>query len=371
MRPYDYLIVGAGFFGAVFAYEASMRGKRCLVIDRRPHIGGNAFCENISGITVHKYGPHIFHTNSLKIWRYVNKFAEFNRFVNSPLALYKGRIYNLPFNMNTFYQLWRVVTPAEAQKKLEEETAPYKHILPSNLEEQALMLVGRDIYEIFIKGYTEKQWGRPCNMLPPSIIRRIPMRFTYDNSYFSDAYQGIPCGGYNNIFEKLLNGCEVRLSVDFSCDKKIDALADRVVYTGPLDEYFAYCYGPLEYRSLKFETSLIYSSNYQGNAVVNYTEFNIPYTRIIEHKHFDFGMQPNTVITKEFPAEWSLDCEPFYPVENDYNLKLYSKYAALARREINVIFGGRLAEYKYYNMDEVVGKALSIARSELGDEEEL
>lgn len=366
MRPYDYLIVGAGFFGAVFAYEASMRSKRCLVIDRRPHIGGNAFCENISGITVHKYGPHIFHTSDKTVWRYVNSFVEFNNFINSPLAYSNGRIYNLPFNMNTFYQLWGTATPGAAKDRLAIETAPYRKTTPTNLEEQALHLVGRDIYEKFIKEYTEKQWGRPCRTLPPSIIKRIPLRFIYDNNYFNDIYQGIPNGGYNGLFERLLERCEVCLSADFFLNKDFANVAGKIIYTGALDEYFSYRYGALEYRTLTFETLTLPVADYQGCAVVNYTGAEVPYTRIIEHKHFEFGKQPCTVITKEFPSEWACGAEPFYPIGDKRNRSIYRKYFELATAEKNVIFGGRLAEYKYYNMDEVVARALMAAKKEFG-----
>ena len=366
MQRYDYLIVGAGFFGAVFAHEAAAHGKKCLVIDRRRHIGGNAFCETISGITVHKYGPHIFHTSDKTVWRYVNRFAEFNNFINSPLAYYNGRIYNLPFNMNTFYQLWGTATPDAARNRLAMETAQYRKATPANLEEQALYLVGRDIYEKFIKGYTEKQWGRPCRNLPASVIKRIPLRFIYDNNYFNDLYQGIPNGGYNCLFELLLGGCEVCLSADFFSNKDFTDAAEKIIFTGALDEYFSYRYGPLEYRTLTFETSALPISDYQGCAVVNYTGAEVPYTRVIEHKHFEFGKQPCTVITKEFPAEWTQGSEPFYPIMDERNQSLYQKYVKLAVAEKNVIFGGRLAEYKYYNMDEVVARALAAAKKEFG-----
>lgn len=366
MRCYDYLIVGAGFFGAVFAHEAAAHGKKCLVIDRRSHIGGNAFCETVSGITVHKYGPHIFHTSDKTVWRYINKFAEFNNFINSPLAYCNGRIYNLPFNMNTFNQLWGTATPDAAKDRLAAETAPYRKTAPSNLEEQALYLVGRDIYEKFIKGYTEKQWGRPCRNLPPSVIKRIPLRFIYDNNYFNDVYQGIPNGGYNCLFERLLKRCEVCLSADFFSDKDFTDAAEKIIFTGALDEYFSYRYGPLEYRTLTFETSTLPVEDYQGCAVVNYTGAEVPYTRVIEHKHFEFGKQRCTVITKEFPAEWAQGAEPFYPIGDERNQSIYQKYFDLAAEEKNVIFGGRLAEYKYYNMDEVVAGALAAAKKEFG-----
>lgn len=368
MALYDYLIVGAGFFGAVFAHEVAVRGKKCLVIDKRDHIGGNAFCEKQASITVHKYGPHIFHTDDEKVWKYIRHFAEFNNFINSPLASCCGKIYNLPFNMNTFNQLWGVTTPEKAKEKIAEQTEPYKNIFPSNLEEQALALVGPDIYETFIRGYTEKQWGRSCKELPPFIIKRIPLRFTYDNNYFNDRYQGIPLGGYNNIFEKLLERCETQLSTDFFVEKNTRSLADRIVYTGMIDEYFSYRYGALSYRTAVFETEELKIEDYQGNAVVNYTDAAVPFTRVIEHKHFEFGKQPNTVITKEFPAEWSPGREPLYPIGDERNVALYKKYSELAAEEKNVIFGGRLAEYKYYNIDEVVRRALLAAEKELGAE---
>lgn len=364
MAPYDYLIVGAGFFGAVFAYEAARRGKKCLVFDKRPQIGGNACCVNISSITVHKYGAHIFHTDSSEIWNYVNRFSEFNGFTNSPVACCGGKIYNLPFNMNTFNALWGTASPEAAKKKIEEQTAPYKGITPSNLEEQALTLVGPDIYEKFIKGYTEKQWGRPCTELPSYIIKRIPLRFTYDNNYFNDRYQGIPSGGYNGIFEKLLKDCDVQLSTDFFVEKSARSLAEKTVYTGMLDEYFSYRFGALEYRTLTFDTQLLETENFQGNAVVNYTDAEVSYTRIIEHKHFEFGKQPVTVITKEYPAVWQKGMEPFYPLNDEHNSLIYNKYKRLAAKEKNVIFGGRLAEYRYYNMDEVIYGAITAAKRE-------
>ena len=366
MPPYDYLIVGAGFFGAVFAREAASRGKKCLVLDKRDHIGGNAFCEAISSVTVHKYGPHIFHTSNERVWQYINRFAEFNNFVNSPLASYHGRIYNLPFNMNTFNQLWGTSFPQEAKEKIAEQTARYRDISPANLEEQALALVGCDIYEIFIKGYTEKQWGRPCSELPPFLIKRIPLRFTYDNNYFNDKYQGIPAGGYNGIFAKLLSGCDLQLSADFFAEKKPLTLAGKIVYTGAIDEYFSYRYGALEYRTTLFETEELETDNYQGNAVVNYTDAAVPYTRIIEHKHFEFGNGPSTVITREYPAAWKSGMEPYYPLNDERNGRLYDMYRRLADKEQRTIFGGRLAEYRYYNMDEVVISALLAADKELG-----
>lgn len=366
MARYDYLIVGAGFFGAVFAHEAASRGKRCLVFDKRKHVGGNAFCEAISSVTVHKYGPHIFHTSNDRVWRYINRFAEFNNFVNSPLASYHGKIYNLPFNMNTFNQLWGTAAPEMAKEKIAKQTARYKNTSPSNLEEQALALVGHDIYEIFIKGYTEKQWGRPCSELPPFLIKRIPLRFTYDNNYFNDRYQGIPVSGYNGIFKKLLAGCDIQLSTDFFAEKNPLALADKIVFTGMIDEYFSYRYGGLEYRTTAFETEELKTDNYQGNAVINYTDAAVPYTRIIEHKHFEFGSGPSTVITREYPAAWRSGMEPYYPLNDERNNKLYNMYRPLADKEERTIFGGRLAEYRYYNMDEVVTGALLAAEKELG-----
>ncbi|MGI6076145.1 MAG: UDP-galactopyranose mutase [Pyramidobacter sp.] len=365
MARYDYLIVGTGFFGAVFAHEAAACGKKCLVIDRRDHVGGNAYCEKRRSIWIHRYGPHIFHTNDKRIWNYVRQFAEFNNFINSPLANYHGKIYNLPFNMNTFNQLWCVTTPRQAKMKIAEQTAPYKNVKPSNLEEQALALAGPDIYEHFIRDYTEKQWGRSCAQLPPFIIKRIPLRFTYNNNYFNDKYQGIPIGGYARLFTNLLKHCDVQLSTDFFADKSLRFWADRIVYTGTIDRYFGYCYSPLEYRTVTFKTEELDIEDYQGNAVVNYTSADAPFTRIIEHKHFEFGKQSFTVITKEFPAQWNPGKEPFYPVQDERNIALYKKYAQLATQEKNVIFGGRLAEYQYYNMDEAVRRALLVAKKEL------
>lgn len=363
MKQYDYLIVGSGLFGSVFAYEATKRGFKCLVLDKRSHTGGNVYCEETEGIAVHKYGAHIFHTNSKEIWDYVNRFVEFNRYTNSPIANYKGEIYNMPFNMNTFNKMWGVVTPQEAKKKIEEQ----KSIIsgePSNLEEQAISLVGTDIYEKLVKGYTQKQWGRECRELPAFIIKRLPVRFTYDNNYFNDAYQGIPKGGYNKIIDGLLENCTVELNVDFNDDReKWTSLAGTVVYTGTIDSYFDYCLGNLEYRSLKFETETLNCGNYQGVAVVNYTDAETPFTRIIEHKHFEFGTQPKTVITREYPATWSDGMEPYYPVNNEKNQQLYKNYFALAQKEKNVIFGGRLAEYKYYDMDKVIASALQTVNS--------
>ena len=356
MKQYDYLIVGAGLFGAVFAQEARRAGKRCLVIDRRDHIAGNIYTEQVEGINVHRYGAHIFHTNSKEVWAYVNRFAEFNRYTNSPIANYHGEIYNMPFNMNTFNRMWGVVTPAEA-----------KATEPKNLEEQAISLVGTDIYEKLVKGYTSKQWGRPCDQLPAFIIKRLPVRFTYDNNYFNALYQGIPNGGYTAMVERMLEGTEVRLGVDYLQEKEaLDALADRVVYTGAIDAYFGYRLGALEYRSVRFETEVLDTDNYQGNAVVNYTDAETPYTRIIEHKHFEFGTQPKTVISREYSAEWKVGDEPYYPVNDEKNGALYARYRALADGEKNVLFGGRLGEYKYYDMDKVIESALAAVQKELG-----
>ncbi|WP_407270301.1 UDP-galactopyranose mutase [Radiobacillus sp. PE A8.2] len=357
---YDYLIVGAGLFGSVFAYEAKKRGKKCLVIDKRDHIGGNIYTEEIEGINVHKYGAHIFHTNNKKIWDYVNNFAEFNRYTNSPIANYKGELYNLPFNMNTFNKLWGVTTPAEAKQKIEEQKQASGINQPSNLEEQAISLVGTDIYEKLIKGYTEKQWGRSAKELPSFIIKRLPVRFTYDNNYFNDRYQGIPVGGYNVIIEKMLEGTDVRLNVDFFKEREaLESLAKKVVFTGMIDQYYDYQYGVLEYRSLQFETKVIKDTdNFQGNAVVNYTDKETPYTRVIEHKHFEFGTQDSTVITEEYPMEWKPGDEPYYPINDEKNNGVYKKYKDLADNETKVIFGGRLATYKYYDMHQVIGAAL-------------
>jgi UDP-galactopyranose mutase len=368
MKQYDYLIVGAGLWGSVFAHEATKRGKKCLVIDRRPHTGGNIFCENVEGINVHKYGAHIFHTNDKDIWDYVNSFVEFNRYTNSPVANYLGEIYNLPFNMNTFYQLWKVKTPAEAKAKIEEQVKAAGIIDPKNLEEQAISIVGVDIYEKLIKGYTEKQWGRKATELPDFIIKRLPVRFTYDNNYFNDSYQGIPKGGYNKLTEGLMKNVEVRLGTDyFKSREELSSLAEKTIYTGQIDEYFGFQYGALEYRSLKFENQLLDEENYQGNAVVNYTDADTPFTRIIEHKHFEFGTQPKTVITHEYPQEWTSGAEPYYPVNNDKNMVVFNKYKALAASEPNVIFGGRLAEYRYYDMHQVIGSALKKVKVHFGE----
>ena len=364
---YDYLIVGAGPFGAVFAYEAKKRGKRVLVIDKRSHTGGNMYCEKVEGINVHKYGAHIFHTSNKEVWDYVNQFCTFNNYINSPIANYKDEIYNLPFNMNTFNKLWGVVTPQEAKEKIENQVKESNITEPKNLEEQAISLVGKDIYEKLIKGYTEKQWGRRCTELPAFIIKRLPVRYTYDNNYFNDKYQGIPEGGYNVIFDKLLEGIDVELNVDFF-DKKGELLqkVDKIVFTGMIDQYFDYQYGVLEYRSLRFEHETLDEENHQGNAVVNYNEREVPYTRIIEHKHFEFGKQPKTVITREYPAEWKQGDEPYYPVNNEKNAEIFKKYQELAEKEKNVIFGGRLADYRYYDMHHVFERVLEVVKEEFG-----
>ena len=367
MKKYDYLIVGSGIFGSIFAHEANKRGKKCLVIDKRNHIGGNIFCEDIEGINVHKYGAHIFHTSNKEVWDYINSFVEFNRYTNSPVANYKGELYNLPFNMNTFYQLWKVKTPKEAKEKIEEQVKEANIQEPKNLEEQAIKLVGKDIYERLIRGYTEKQWGQRATELPSFIIKRLPVRFTFDNNYFNDKYQGIPIGGYNIFIEKLLGGIDVKLNTDFFKNREeLENLADRIVFTGMIDEFYDYRFGTLEYRSLRFQHEILNEENYQGNAVVNYTEYEIPYTRVIEHKHFEDGKQDKTVITKEYPASWKKGEEPYYPINNEKNNLIYEKYKALADKEKNVIFGGRLAEYKYYDMHDVIQQALDIVNKELG-----
>ncbi len=364
---YDYLIVGSGLYGTVFAREAKKRGKKCLVIEKRNHIGGNIYTKGIEGIQVHQYGAHIFHTSNKKVWEYIQQFAEFNRYTNSPVAYYKGEIYNMPFNMNTFHKIWGVITPKEAKEKIQEQIRKYGVKEPKNLEEQAINLVGKDIYEILVKGYTEKQWGRSATELPPQIIKRLPVRMTYDNNYFNDLYQGIPVGGYTQIIEKMLDGVEVRLNVDYLEHKKeLDAICKKIIYTGPIDAYFNYKYGELEYRSVRFETEILDEENYQGDAVVNYTDYEVPYTRIIEHKHFEFGTQPKTVISREYSAEWKLGEEPYYPVNDEKNNKLYQKYADDAAKEEKVIFGGRLGKYKYYDMHHVVEEALNCAGEELG-----
>ena len=370
---YDYLIVGSGLFGATFAWRARQAGKTCLVIDKRNHIAGNIYCENVEGINVHRYGAHIFHTNNEKIWRFVNSLVPFNRYTNSPVASYKGKLYNLPFNMNTFYQMWGVHTPAEATAKLEEQRTEARQMLekqgvkePRNLEEQALLLIGRDIYESLIKGYTEKQWGRPCTELPAFIIRRLPVRLVFDNNYFNDSFQGIPIGGYNQLIEKLLENCDVRLGVDyFDNREEWNSKATKIVYTGEIDRFYDYRFGHLEWRTVRFENEILNTPNYQGNAVVNYTERDVPYTRIIEHKHFEsFGEEvyknPKTVISREYSTEWQNGMEPFYPVNDERNQKLFEQYKALAEREENVIFGGRLAEYKYYDMAPTMERAMEV-----------
>lgn len=362
MKKYDYLIIGAGFFGAVFAHEVTKKGKKCLVIDKRPHIGGNIYCEKIEGINVHKYGAHIFHTNNKEVWDYMNNFCEFNRYTNSPIANYKGEIYNLPFNMNTFNKLWGVITPEEAKRKIESQKISSGIEDPRNLEEQAISLVGTDIYIKLIKGYTEKQWGREAKELPSFIIKRLPVRFTYDNNYFNDRYQGIPKDGYNAIIEKMLDGVEVKLSTNFFENKEeLTDLAEKIVFTGMIDEFYDYRYGALEYRSLKFQHEVHDVENYQGVAVVNYTDIETPYTRIIEHKHFEYGIQEKTVITKEYPSEWKIGDEPYYPVNDEKNNLLFIKYKELANKEKNIIFGGRLGDYKYYDMHQVIEKALEFA----------
>ena len=356
---YDYLIVGSGLYGAVFAYEMKKKGKKCLVIDKRNHIGGNIYCEKIEDINVHKYGAHIFHTSNKKIWEYINQFAEFNNYINSPIARYKDELYNLPFNMNTSSKMWGIVTPQEAKDIIQSQIADLNITDPENLEEQALSLVGRDVYEKLIKGYTEKQWGRDCKELPAFIIKRLPLRFTYDNNYFNDRYQGIPIGGYTRIIEKMLEGTEVLLNTDYKeFVAKNGNVSNRVLYTGMIDEYFDYQLGVLEYRSVRFEQERYEMDNYQGNAVVNYTDREVPYTRIIEHKHFEFGKQPVTIISKEYSSEWHKGDEPYYPVNNEKNDSLYERYCQLAEGEKNVIFGGRLGSYKYYDMDKVIEAAL-------------
>ena len=368
---YDYLVVGAGLFGAVFAHEAKKKGKKVLVIDKREHIAGNIYTENIEGIQMHKYGAHIFHTSNKKVWDYVGQFAEFNRYTNSPVAKYKDELYNLPFNMNTFSKMWGVVTPAEAKAKIESQIAEAGICEPKNLEEQAISLVGKDIYEKLVKGYTEKQWGKRANELPAFIIKRLPVRMTYDNNYFNDFYQGIPIGGYTRIVEKMLDGIEVRLNMDFFEKRdEFEKIADKIVFTGMIDEYFDYCFGELEYRSLCFESEVLEEENYQGNAVVNYTEYEIPYTRIIEHKHFEFGCQngnynPKTIITREYPATWKKGDEPYYPMNDEKNNALYEKYKALADGQNKVIFGGRLGMYKYFDMHQVIEEALLVSEKEL------
>ena len=373
MKQYDYLIVGAGLFGATFAYMAHKKGKRCLVIDKRPHLGGNLYCEKIEGINVHKYGAHIFHTSNKEVWDFVNSIVEFNRYTNSPVANYKGKLYNLPFNMNTFYQMWGVTTPEEAQAKIDEQKAEAWARMkaegvstPRNLEEQAQLLIGKDIYECLIKGYTEKQWGRKCTDLPAFIIKRLPVRMIFDNNYFNDSYQGIPIGGYNKLIDGLLEGVECRTNVDFFVDREtLSALADKIIFTGQIDQFYDYRYGKLNFRTVRFETEIIDKANYQGNAVVNYTEAEVPYTRVIEHKHFEsFGQSvydnSKTVVSREYSTEWESGMEPYYPVNDEENNAIAEKYRALASQESNVIFGGRLAEYKYYDMAPIVEKVINL-----------
>ena len=364
MSKYDYLVVGSGLYGAIFAHEANKRGKKVLVIDKRPNIAGNIYTEEVEGINVHKYGAHIFHTNNKEVWQYITQFAEFNRFTNSPVANYKGELYSLPFNMYTFNKMWGVVTPEEAAAKIEEQRQEIKGE-PKNLEEQAISLVGRDIYEKLIKGYTEKQWGRPCTELPSFIIKRLPVRLTFDNNYFNALYQGIPMGGYTKMVENMLEGIEVRLNTDYLENKEeLDSLADKVVYTGPIDAYFNYKLGTLEYRSVRFETEVLDKPNFQGNAAVNYTDAETPWTRIIEHKWFEFGTQSKTVISREYSSEWKLGDEPYYPVNDEKNGALYAEYKKLGEAETKVIFGGRLGEYKYYDMDAVIAAALDRVKKE-------
>ena len=375
MKQYDYLIVGAGLFGSTFAYFARKRGKRCLVIDKRPHLGGNIYCEEKEGIHVHKYGAHIFHTSNKEVWDFVNSIVEFNRYTNSPVANYKGKLYNLPFNMNTFYQMWGVTVPEEAKAKIEEQKAEAMKNMrlvgmkePRNLEEQALILIGKDIYERLIKGYTEKQWGRKCTELPAFIIKRLPIRFVFDNNYFNDTYQGIPVGGYNKLIDGLLDGTETRTRVDFFADRTYwESMANTIVFTGKIDEYYDYRFGKLEYRTVRFEEDIHDCANYQGNAVVNYTEREIPYTRVIEHKHFemfgaDVDRSPKTIISKEYSMEWKDGMDPYYPVNDERNTLLADRYRKLAEAEDNVIFGGRLAEYKYYDMGPIVEKVMILTK---------
>ncbi len=367
MKKYDYLIVGAGLFGSIFAHEAKKRGKKCLVIEKRDHIGGNMFCRNIEGINVHEYGAHIFHTSNKQAWEYINQFLEFNQYINSPIANYNGEIYNLPFNMNTFSKLWGIFTPQEAKSIIERQKSVITGT-PTNLEEQAISLVGTDIYEKLIKGYTEKQWGRKATELPSFIIKRLPVRFTYDNNYFNDRYQGIPIGGYNTLFKRLLEGIEVQLNIDYFTEREyFDSLAEKIVYTGMIDQFYDYQYGVLDYRSLKFESEILETENYQGNAVVNYTDAKTPFTRIIEHKHFEFGTQEKTVITREYPANWKIGDEPYYPVNDEKNNKLFEKYKVLSSKEHKVIFGGRLGDYKYYDMHHVILNALDTVVKEFGN----
>lgn len=367
---FDYLIVGAGLYGATFAYFATQKGKKCLVVDKRPFLGGNVYCQNIQGINVHKYGAHIFHTNDKKVWNFVNSFVEFNRYTNCPIANYKGQIFNLPFNMNTFYQMWGVTSPSEAQDIINKQRQEENIAKVENLEQQAISLVGKDIYTYLIKEYTEKQWGRSCKDLPAFIIKRLPVRFTYDNNYFNDSYQGIPIGGYNKLIHGLLNGIECKTQVDFFANKtELEQMAKKIIFTGKIDEYYDYCFGKLDYRSISFETEVLPMDNFQGNAVVNYTSLDQPFTRIIEHKHFEVENpcynEKITVISKEYPTEWKEGMEPFYPVNDEKNSQLYAKYKELSKKEKNVLFGGRLGEYKYYDMDDVISKAMKDAEEEI------
>lgn len=365
MKKYDYVLVGGGLFSGTFAYHATKAGKKCLVVEKRETLGGNLYCKDIEGIHVHQYGAHIFHTSNRRVWNFVNSLVEFNRYTNSPIANYKGEIYNMPFNMNTFSRMWGVATPEEAKKIIDEQRAAIKGE-PKNLEEQAISLVGEDIYKKLIKGYTEKQWGRDCKDLPSFIIKRLPVRYTYDNNYFNDLYQGIPIGGYNVLIEALFEGCDIELGVDYNADKeKYNALGEKVLYTGTLDSFYDFCYGKLEYRSLKFESELLDEQNHQGVAVVNYTDQETPYTRVIEHKHFEYGTQEKTVITKEYPADWEEGMEPYYPINDVKNRELYKKYREKAEQEENLILGGRLAEYKYYDMDKVIESAFNLIEKEL------
>lgn len=362
---YDYLIVGAGLFGSVFAEQVTQNNKKCLVVEKRNHIGGNCYTENIEGINVHKYGAHIFHTSNVEIWNYINKFVTMNNYVNSPIAKYKNELYNLPFNMNTFSKMWNISTPEQAKEIIKIQSQEVKYDV-ENLEQHIISMVGRDIYEKLVKGYTEKQWGRECSQLPSSIIKRLPVRFTFDNNYFNDTYQGIPIGGYTKIFEKMLENCDILLNIDFVSNKaELSKKAKKIIYTGAIDEYFNYCYGELEYRSLEFENETLDTDNYQGVAVVNYTDKEIPYTRIIEHNHFEYGSQSNTVISKEYPKLWMIGKEPYYPINDENNSTKYEKYKELTYKENNVLFGGRLAEYKYYDMHDVVWSALNLAKQEL------
>jgi len=368
---YDYLVVGAGLFGAAFAQQAKEAGRSVLVIDRRDHIGGNIYTKEVEGIAVHQYGAHIFHTNDEKVWNYINRFAQFNRYINSPVANYHGELYSLPFNMYTFYKMWGVTTPAEAEEKIRQQRQEAGISEPANLEEQAIALVGKDIYERLVKGYTEKQWGRPCDQLPAFIIRRLPVRLTFDNNYFNANHQGIPVGGYTAMVERMLEGVEVRLGEDYLARRdEWNAQADKVIYTGSIDSFYDCCYGPLEYRSVRFETEVLDMPNFQGNAVVNYTDRETPYTRIIEHKHFEFGQQPKTVISREYSSEWTPGVEPYYPINDPKNTELYARYRQLADKEQQVIFGGRLGEYRYYDRDAVLASALTLAEQELKENKE-